>query len=652
MTNFLVRFIFTSTLILSSNLGNNVWSQNLDSLKREWQLAGNDVQKKLTISGQISDIYFNVQLDSLEKYSNIQIQLAEKLKDSENLILGYSALGSIYFRKGKISDALYYYNKAKEIAEKTNNSERLFAISVNLASLNIVQGKNFEALRNYFIARSNLYKIRELKTKQNSLKLKSYEGQLNLNIGIAYFNMNDYKNASRFYSEAMTIAMQLKDTSTIAKAYTNLAEIELLEQNYNVAEDFLYRGKRLKEAIKDSISLKVNYLLIGQLYLELGRFDKALENFKVVEALLKNYPDISIEKVYYINLGTYYLRQNRVNKAIVLLNKSKQLNVEEYSLKNEIEINQLLSEANFLVKNYEKANLYREIYEGIRDSIYNSETSLEIARLEMFYNAQYDRLRDSLNVEEQNNQKIREIRFQEVKNFYLILWLVFLAIAFGAIVYVLGIVRKRNKELKKSIKEKEALMKEVHHRVKNNFQIISSLMNIQANKLKSDKLLSPMQNMQNRILAMSLVHEKLYISDFSEAVQVNEYFKDLAESIKKSLLSKKSAIDVNIEGDDFLISLEKAIPLGLIVNELITNSIKYGAKEGVEVSVQMHIRKEKNQVFLTLKDNGKGFPEDFDPESYTESIGLELVNVLIEQLDGTIEFKNNNGAQIDIKFSL
>ncbi|MEZ4938723.1 MAG: histidine kinase dimerization/phosphoacceptor domain -containing protein [Crocinitomicaceae bacterium] len=652
MTNFLNRFILFGVLILTFLSSEVVIGQNLDSLKKEWNQSGNDIRKRLEISSQISDLYFNVQLDSLEKYSKIQIQLAERLDDSKNIILGYSALGSIYFRKGEIKDALYYYSRAKDLAEKTENAERLFTISVNIASLNIIQGKNFEALRNYFIARSNLYKIKELKGQKNSKKLKLYEGQLNLNIGIAYFNMNDLTNATRFYSEAMTIAMQLKDSSTLAKAYTNLAEIEMIEQNYNVAEDFLYRSKRLKEAIGDSISLKLNYLLIGQLYLELGKFDKALQNFKVVDQLLDRFPDLTVEKKYYISLGTYYLRQNRVNYAIDFLNKSKDLNAKEYSLKDEIEINQLLSESHFLVKDYEKANLYREIYEGIRDSIYNSEASLEIARLEMFYNAQYDKLRDSLNIQRENTLRSEEIRIKEVQNFYLILWLVFLAIAFGAIVYVLGIVRKRNKELKKSIKEKEALMKEVHHRVKNNFQIISSLMNIQANKLKSSKFINPMQNMQNRILAMSLVHEKLYVSEFQEAVDVNEYFRDLAESIKKSLFTNKSAIEMHVEGDDFRISLEKAIPLGLIVNELITNSIKYGAQEGTEVNVQIFIKKQGNQVEIILHDDGKGFPEDFNPEAYTESIGLELVHVLIEQLDGTIEFKNNGGAQVDIKFSI
>lgn len=652
MTKILNRFLFGLFCAILMIGSARTFAQNLDSLKREWRNSGNDVQKKLEISSKISDLYFNVQLDSLEKYSKIQIQLAEKLKDDRNLELGYSAMGSIYFRRGRMSEAVYYYNRAKKIAEKNNDVERLFAISVNLASLNIIQGKNFEALRNYFIARSNLYKIREFKKKSNKRKLKLYEGQLNLNIGIAYFNMNDLNNATRFYSEAMTISMQLKDTATLAKAYTNLAEIEMIEQNYNVAEDFLFRGKRLKEAIQDSISLKINFLLIGQLYLNLGRFDKALNSFQKVKEMLGRFPDLSIEKKYYISLGTYYLRQNRVEKAVDLLNKAKEINNSEYSLKDEIEINQLLSEGHYLLKNYEKANLFREIYEGIRDSIYNSETSLEIARLEMYYNAQYDRLRDSIDIQKENSLKTREIRIKEVQNFYLVLWLVFLAIAFGAIVYVLGIVRKRNKELQKSIKEKEALMKEVHHRVKNNFQIISSLLNIQANKLQTKKLLNPIVNMQNRILAMSLVHEKLYVSDFQEAVYVNDYFKDLADSIKNSLLSSKSVIDVSIEGEDFLISLEKAIPLGLIVNELITNSIKYGGDDGALVNIQMFMKKNEDQVFISLKDDGEGFPDEFEPEAYSESIGLELVHVLIEQLEGSIEFKNNEGAQVDIKFTL
>lgn len=629
-----------------------LFSQNIDSLKQEWEFAGNDYNKKLEISGMISHLYFNVHLDSLEKYSKIQIKLAKKLGDDQKLELGYSAMGSIFFRRGKVSESVYYYNKAKKLAQANDDKERLFSVSVNLASLNVVLGRNYQALRNYFIARSNLYKIKEHKTGISKAKLKKYEAQINLNIGIAYFNINDYKNATRFYSEALSRSIEIKDTMVLAKSYTNLGEIELMEQNYNVAEDFLFRGKKLKERIQDSISLKMNYLLIGKLYLEMGRFKEALLFFNETARLLKKFSDISAEKKLNINLGSYYLRQNRVQLAIEYLDKAKELNTEEYSLKDEIDVNQLLSESHFQLKNYEKANLYREIYEGIRDSIYNSETNLEIARLEMYYNAQYEQLQDSIRFINESKKKVDQIRIKEVQNFYLILWLVFLAIAFGAIVYVLGIVRKRNKELRRSINEKEALMKEVHHRVKNNFQIISSLLNIQANKISSTEFHNPMLNMQNRILAMSLVHEKLYVSEFREAVDINDYFQDLGESIKQSLLSNKSRISINNEGEDFLISLEKAIPLGLIVNELITNSIKYGSKGGGEVNIQLNILKQGDQISLVLQDDGVGFPADFNPEEFTESIGLELVFVLVDQLDGEITFENNNGAKTEVKFSI
>lgn len=651
MVNFRILKLFILIFFLTGSQFTK--AQNIDSLKAEWEKAGNDLRLKLDISSKISDLYFNVHLDSLEKYSTIQINLAKSLNDEKSLELGYSSIGSIYFRKGNTKKALYYYEKAKSLAKKNQDTPRIMTISINIASLYIVQGKNVDALKNYFIAKNNLFRIKETEGRSDMARYLKMEANLDNNIGIAYFNMNDFSNATRFYSSALTIATKLKDTMLLSKVYTNLGEIELLEENYNVAQDFLYKGKRFKEKLKDSIALKINYLMIGVLYLELGQLDKARIFFQTTEEMLGQSPDKGLEKKLWINYAVYYLRLNRVNKALDFLYQAKELNMSEYALQDDIKINRLLSDAHFLLKNYEKSNLHREIYEGIRDSIYNSEIGLEIARMELYYNIQNKNLRDSLDRQEERLKKGQEIHLKEVQNFYLILWLIFLAIAFAAIVYFLNIVRKRNKELKKSIKEKEALMKEVHHRVKNNFQIISSMLNIQANKLRSKKIVGPMLNMQNRIIAMSLVHEKLYVSEFQEAVYANEYFEDLVNSISVSLLTKKSVIKIHNDGEDFLIPLEKAIPTGLIANELITNSIKYGVEDEQNFSIDLYLKHDSNgQVTLTLKDNGKGFPEDFDPTSYEDSIGLELVFVLIDQLDGEIEFKNDNGAVVTVKFNL
>jgi two-component sensor histidine kinase len=202
-----------------------------------------------------------------------------------------------------------------------------------------------------------------------------------------------------------------------------------------------------------------------------------------------------------------------------------------------------------------------------------------------------------------------------------------------------------------SLKEKEVLLKEVHHRVKNNMQVISSILSLQSAYVKDESILDILKESQNRIKSMAFIHEKLYrTKDFSQ-IKFSEYLKNLAKNLIETYELSRTKVILNTELDEIYLNLDEAIPCGLIVNELISNSLKYAFIEKERGIISLSLTKEKSKVKLVIADNGSGLSEDIDYQN-TDSLGLQLVNTLVEQLEGEIELMRDGGTKFTITFEL
>jgi len=211
--------------------------------------------------------------------------------------------------------------------------------------------------------------------------------------------------------------------------------------------------------------------------------------------------------------------------------------------------------------------------------------------------------------------------------------------------------RKRAEEqIKVSLKEKEVLLKEIHHRVKNNLQIISSLLNLQAGYIEDEKTLEIFKAGENRVASMAMIHEQLYLSEDLAWIDFAEYIENLAANLLNSYNVDSEAIALKINVDKVNLELDAAIPCGLIINELISNSLKYAFPAGKkgEICVELH-QENNNQLTLTVSDNGIGFPKDLDFYN-TASLGLQIVIALTNQLEGTIELTREKGTKFKIIF--
>jgi PAS domain S-box-containing protein len=209
--------------------------------------------------------------------------------------------------------------------------------------------------------------------------------------------------------------------------------------------------------------------------------------------------------------------------------------------------------------------------------------------------------------------------------------------------------KKTEKEIVESLKEKEVLLKEIHHRVKNNLQVISSILNLQSSFVKDKQTLDILEESRNRIRSMAIIHENLYQTTNFSSINFSDYLKNLTSNLIASYQVNTGKVTLREDLSKVDLVLDQAIPCGLLVNELITNSLKYAFPDGRSGEIAIILKEVKNNIHLSISDNGVGLPPEFDILN-SDTLGLQLVSTLVEQLDGEIEVDNSEGIKYLITF--
>jgi len=211
--------------------------------------------------------------------------------------------------------------------------------------------------------------------------------------------------------------------------------------------------------------------------------------------------------------------------------------------------------------------------------------------------------------------------------------------------------KKNEEKITQSLKEKDILLKEVHHRVKNNMQVISSILNLQSSYVRDAYALNLLKECQNRIKSMAFIHESLYQTKNFESVNFSEYVTTLAKNLVHTYSINTKKIKLILTLDNLFLSLDASIPCGLIINEIISNSLKYAFPDNRDGIIFVTLRVIKNQVSIEVGDNGVGIPENVDIKN-TQTLGLQLVDTLVEQINGTLNLKRKNGTTFSIEFKI
>jgi two-component sensor histidine kinase len=511
-----------------------------------------------------------------------------------------------------------------------------------------------------------------MENKDSSLLLATIYNRL----GLTYGKLNQYEEALINYRLGLAIAERYKDRSAILIIAGNIV-IALCRTGRNLEEALALQQAVVKryptDDIQEQINRDVTFLII---YRYMKRYTEAQQYCDHVLTLSsRRGKDDGVQYLVYKSVIPFFLntRQFKEARKYLVLN-------EAYSIKQNTPRDLAENHYQWYVMdsaqgNYESAILHLRRTWKLNDSIYNQTLVHQLSQMRVRYET--EQKDQDLKLKEQNIQLlIKKGQLQQTslakerttRN----------AIIGGAIMLVLLLglgynryrlkqrsnirltaqqeeINRQNHSLQdlinsqnKLLKEKEWLLKEIHHRVKNNLQFIISLLNMQSAYLDNDAAISAIRESQSRMYAMSLIHQKLYHSDEIAFIDMVNYIRDMITYLRDSLI-REGNVHFDLHLDDIELEAVQAAPVGLILNEAITNSIKYAFPDNTPGIITIKLLyTETGEILLSIADNGIGLSEDAKRE---DSLGMKLITTLSEQLEGKLSISNDNGLHVSILFA-
>ncbi len=603
--------------------------------------AKDEQDKTYEVEALINVAYSNYdynQIDSARYYFMEARTLAESTNFKKGLANSNNGLGSVYKRMGNYPQAIAHYKEALIAQEELENHAGISGALQNIGRAMYDIGNNNQAIE-YYLKALAINREQELWEK----------AALNLsNIALVHINQSEEHLALPYLKEIQT----LPNISIKAKGglYNDLALVAKKEKDYNLALDYFNTSISYFDSLGASTAIVRHNL--ADTYLDQQEYKKALA--MATEALdAKRKSGNTSSVIYTLNLlSEIYLKTNQNEKARMMAEEALTLSKSIGSDDRRRQSLKYLSEAVSALGDYKQAWQIRLHYEQLKDSLFNQQKVQQQAAMLAIYETEKQQKTIAL---QKANLEVQEasLALSNARNNTLTLIIVAAGVLTLLLTYGFYNKYKSNQllalqrnQLEASDQEKALLLKEIHHRVKNNLQIISSILSIQSRKLEDGNAKNAVEEGRSRIKSMSLIHEKLYNNNQLSIIKMQDYMEELSDFLFKTY-KPAGEVEKHIESGDITLDIDTAIPVGLILNELISNSLKYAFKENGHGKLNISLSKDDQYYWLKVADTGFGFPDNFEE---LKSMGMRLVRSLTEQIGGILEVTNQNGTSFTIKF--
>ncbi|MEO0527080.1 MAG: histidine kinase dimerization/phosphoacceptor domain -containing protein [Bacteroidota bacterium] len=569
---------------------------------------------------------------AIEQYKTMQSQIYYDLGDYDKSI---AIANELYARKQKLDldskkillelmdntySQLQFYDKQLEIREE----KRELGIIENIAFYDIYSnlGLHREAMNNYI-----------MEVKKNIADSDLY--------GLAEYN-NNVGNYLRLDKSASVSLANLKK----AKGYIDVFLNDISDVKSEIE---IIQGRLLKGIIEGNI---------GKCYVQLKQFEEAVPFLESSIITIKEnnagkYSEDIIENT--LDLADCHLQLENFKMARQYLTSNLNFIKTEHVLKR----NRLFAAYYDKIEDYRNATLYLKKNVRIRDSVNTNDTSMKKQQLQVV--AEYDLANSRKMIDQQKLEMERtrsEMQAKDERINLVFISLIFTLLGFAGLVYAYlksiknqRLIAEQKHIIENSLVEKDSLLKEIHHRVKNNLQMVSSLLSLQTKNTRSKAAIQALEEGKSRVKAMALIHQKLYQHDDLSVIEMQGYIESLVNSVQSVFKKGGHNINITIDAEGVELDIDRAIPFGLILNELVSNSFKYAFPEDNENGkIYIHLRKNGEQGFFEYTDNGIGLPEDTD-ERTQSSMGIRLMNRLVNQLQSMLNIdKTAEGVRFWFNF--
>ena len=574
------------------------------------------------------------------------LDLSSKINFQKGIALSYTTLGKIYIGKADFALAIKNITKAIKINTAIKAQE-------NLADSYFTLGQAYLFLNNYTLALKNLNIA--LGTFQK-LGKTSKEARVYNNMAILFGKLDNHTDELLYYNKALD---KLKnDHSDYGENLKNVV-------NTNIGH--VYSGFKAYEKSNAILEQNIDYVIkhhktngLGLIYLRMGgnyrglqQFDKSLFHLEKALSSFRKIQNKSGEGDALRSIGETYFEMNQLDKAEQFTQSGLQLSKQIGELESEKFGYEILAKIYSKKGNYQKAYENHVRYKTVSDQMFNEQISSKLTQIQLSH--EFEQKQNVLKQEqEKKDSELKKNTIKEKRIRYIIVLSLFLLSVITVGVYVnlkrykkqKNIIEKQKEQIQNSLLEKETLLREIHHRVKNNLQIISSLLNMQSEEIDDTKVLASIQEGQSRVQAMSLIHQNLYQSDEIDKVDVENYLKELTDYLTQMFVGDSKSILVYVATSNLKFDFDTAIPLGLIVNELVSNAFKYAFKDKKEGRIWIKINAITIVDYeLLVEDDGDALPKDFNSKN-SKSLGLKLVSILSKQLRGNFSVAAKDGKTI------
>ena len=526
---------------------------------------------------------------------------------------------------------------------------------------------------NYFLIANYLPALDILKQSADEYKdLGNMErvGTSYIIIGALFKNQEDFESAKSYFYQALDIHRSIENRAGLALALNNLGDLYTATDSAQKAETYLMESLAIYEEIGARRGQGVELLNLGKLYHKTGELDKAVSFMERSLEVRTEINDLQGQMYSRSQLGKIFFDKGDLKQAKYHGQLSLELALQKGYPRGLRDANEVLYLVYHKEGNFKLAFDHFEQFIAAKDSITNKDNIRAVTQAEYTYRYENELAADSIkNAEAQKaiqlKLALKESENEQQKLTARILWgSIILALILGAI--MVNRYRQTNRqkkiieeqktqvenafqELAKRDDEKEILLKEIHHRVKNNLQVISSLLDLQTKNLDDELALSAVTDGQNRVKAMALIHEKLYQNEDVARLNFRDYVKQLMTQTA-SIYPNGKRIQQEVISPDLEMDIDTAIPLGLILSELLTNGYKYAFQGNDQPKVIIELEDlGEGSYCMKVKDNGPGLPPDFN-FAKAKSLGLRLVRRLSRQLYGSAVYSFEDGAVFTITF--
>lgn len=485
-------------------------------------------------------------------------------------------------------------------------------------------------------------------TGKEEIVRKGQYGILLNSMANAYLKIQDFEEANIYYDQAILQFINIQDTLAAGVILANKGEMLNTLERYDEALSDLKESRSLKEignASKSSVIMSSYH--IADSYAGLSRYDEARELYgSVIEAFLSLEDEFGLAAAY-TNFGKMLLKEEiDIQQAYSNCKQGNEYAVNAGLLDIQAKSFECLYESLKLVgRNAEALTMYEE-YVIRKDSLKNDKNTKLITQMEMQY--AYDQEQAQKLIQENERARKSKLIIASLSG-------VIFSLFFISYLIYKSLVQKRESEsllsqknsiITAALHEKDILLREIHHRVKNNLQVISSLLSLQTRYTDDPNIALAIKSGKDRVKSMTLIHQNLYQRENLTGIDVDSYFDKLVKSLFHSYNISKDRIHLETDIASLNLDVDTAVPLGLIANELITNALKYAFPNQKEGLISVKLEEKEGKLIFSVKDNGTGLQKSNTPKK--DGFGLELVDAFKAKLDAEVKICSDNGTKVEL----